>query len=210
MIKLKHLLEQNDWALNQQIQHATGFNANQAEKEWSRDRFKDSSGSIDDMVDTVSLLLDVTGVGAGVSSAIDAAHSLSYFIRYKWFSDTYAELFENMAMGIVTGIAAIVPVAGNITAITARNVIKKGINLTIHAPRIAGFGWKAMLAVLLKKVIPQETLEAGIEKLSDNLAEIESKIKQKFGNIDLLSVFSRIREFLTWLVNTALPSVINI
>lgn len=211
MIRLKTLLlEQNDWALNQQIQHATGFDANQAEREWNRERFKSSSGSIDDMIDVVSMLLDTTGIGAGVSSAIDAAHAISYFIRYKWFSNTDAEYFENMAMGILTGIAAAIPAAGNIAAITARQTIKAGIDLTKHAPKIAGYGWKAMLAVLLKKVAPQQTLESGIEKLSDNLNMIQSKIKQRFGNIDVLSVFSRVREFLAWLLNTALPNVIDV
>lgn len=211
MVRLKTLLlEQNDWALNQQMQHATGFDANRAEREWNRERFKSSSGSIDDMIDVVSMMLDATGVGTGLSSAIDAAHAISYFIRFKWFSGSDAELFENMAMGIVTALAVAIPAAGNITAITARQTIKAGIDLTKHAPKIAGYGWKAMLAVLLKKVAPQQTLESGIGKLSDNLNTIQSKIKQRFGNIDLLSVFSRVREFLAWLLNTALPNVIDL
>lgn len=214
MIRLKTLLleQPSDYYIdrrNDALLHATGIRS--AENYESIENvIKSSNGSLDDIVDMVSLLLDATGIGAGVSTIIDVAHSLSYFIRYKWFSDTNAEYFENMAMGIVTGIAATVPVAGNITAAVTRRAIKTGIDLTKHAPKLAGYGWKAMLAVLLKKYIPLEALESGIENLSAKLNEIESAIKQRFGNIEVLSVFSRVREFLAWLLNTALPNVVDV
>lgn len=219
MIRLKTLLleQPSDFTVDRRgnnMLHALGVRSDNNHKQ-AQDIINQLSANsremdLDDMVDMVSFLLDATGYGVGVSTVIDVAHAISYFIRFKWFSDTDTELFENMAMGILTGIAATVPVAGNITAIAARQTIKAGIDLTKHAPKIASYGWKAIIAVLLKREVPQETLESGIETLSNHLNVIQSKIKQSFGNIDLLSVFSRVRNFLEWLLNTALPNVVDV
>lgn len=213
-IKLKYLLSEqpSDYVMDRRanaLMHATGIRSDADYKK--ADSFITSAQqhnkdlfptSFDDIVDIVSAILDATGIGIPVSIVVDVAHAISYFIRFKWFSSTDLEYFENLFNGIATAILAYIPAVGNAALIIGR----KGISHMVKGIELAKgvVSWKLLIPYWLIKYLGGEQLEEYITIVSAKLSAIKQAYVKKYGNGGLESIFNRIIKFLSWMIDTGI------
>lgn len=155
---------------------------------------------LDNFVDVISAIFDgIPGMGNLVSAGIDIVHALSYFARAYFSTDKkyQAECYFN---GIVTGLFALVPFAGNVISLGFRGAISKYMNMQadelikflagkgfrshVNMPFPVGsfiFNWIAAIKSLIKDELGEyDTLVASKDYLK-KAREVMKDISTKFG-----------------------------
>lgn len=141
---------------------------------------KDVSIDVDDVVDLISLSLDVIpGVGNLASSTIDVLHSASYYYRYA-IENNEDKKIENVFLGTSNLLFATIPVAGNLAVMGIKKFINKTpkeIKTLLGIPVGIELGkdtWKYCLIAWLKRYL--------LNNFEQEIAESISTIKNVINN----------------------------
>jgi hypothetical protein len=133
---------------------------------------------LDTFTDIISAIFDgIPGMGNLVSGGIDIVHVLSYFARAYFSTDKkyQAECYYN---GIVTGLLATIPFAGNVIILGFRGAISKYMNMQADEliKFLAGKGFRSQVNMPL----PLGSF------IFNWIAAIKSLIKDELGEYDTL------------------------
>jgi hypothetical protein len=170
---------------------------------------KDDSIDVDNVVDLISLSLDVIpGTGNLLSSAIDVLHSASYYYRYI-IENNEDKKMENLFLAITNLLFSVVPIGGNIYAMGIKKFINKtpkkikellGIPVGIELGKDT---WNYCLIAWLKKYYANDLeseLSKSINKIK-NLINNETLKYISYTSPVLLFLFNYSEELILFLKN---------